>query len=132
MQMIIKKSITFATLLFGLSAPLCADVVEGVWKSAPDINGLVVHVRAKPCGSALCGVVERAKDRRGYDKRSSAVGKRVFWDMIKQPDGSYAGTLLEPSAHQTEAATMLVQGNALHLQKCEDASCDVVIWTRLR
>jgi len=34
------------------------------------LNGLVVHVRAKPCGARAVWAVERAKDRRGYDKRS--------------------------------------------------------------
>ena len=127
-----KKLIILSACIAGFVTPVSADVVEGVWKSAPDLNGLVVHVRAKPCGDALCGTVERAKDRRGYDTRSTAVGKRVFWDMVRQPDGSYVGTLLEPSASQVHTATMLVDGNALHLQKCKGASCDEVVWTRLR
>jgi len=96
--MFLTKYIFYAAIFAASSTTVFADVVEGVWKSAPDVNGLVVHVRAKPCGPALCGTVERAKDRRGYDKRSTAVGKRVFWDMKPQPDGSYVGTLLEPSA----------------------------------
>lgn len=127
------KKLIFASLISaGFSAPVFADVVEGVWKSPPDRNGLVVHVRAKSCGSALCGVVERAKDRRGYDKRSTAVGKRVFWDMRQQPDGSYVGTLLEPSATQRTTATMLVEGNAMRLQKCDADICKELVWTRLR
>lgn len=80
--MIARKIILSSVACAGFSGPVGADVVEGVWKSAPDRNGLVVHVRAKPCRSALCGTVERAKDRRGYDTRSTAVGKRVFWDMV--------------------------------------------------
>ncbi len=130
--MILKKCILLSAVLMGVSAPVFADVAEGVWKSAPDINGLVVHVRAKPCGQALCGVVERAKDRRGYDKKSTAVGKRVFWDMVRQADGSYEGTLIEPSGYTRKQTTMLVDGNAMHLVKCAENSCNEVVWTRLR
>lgn len=129
----LRKNISVLCAFVAVFAvPASADVVEGMWKSAPDRHGLVVHVRAKPCGNALCGIVERAKDRRGYDTRSTAVGKRVFWDMVRQPDGTYVGTLLEPSASQMQTATILVEGNAMRLQKCEDAECDELIWTRLR
>ncbi len=130
--MILKKSILYSAFCAIISIPAQADVVEGVWKSAPDINGLVVHVRAKPCGLAVCGVVERAKDRRGYDKRSSSVGRRVFWDMVQQPDGTYVGALLEPSATQIQQAKMRVDGNAMRLVKCQDNACKEMIWTRLR
>ena len=130
--MFLTKYIFYAAIFAASSTTVFADVVEGVWKSAPDVNGLVVHVRAKPCGPALCGTVERAKDRRGYDKRSTAVGKRVFWDMKPQPDGSYVGTLLEPSASKKHKAKMLVDGNAMRLQSCTGNACDEMIWTRLR
>lgn len=130
--MILKNIILVSALVFGGSAPVFSDVAEGVWKSAPDINGLVVHVRAKPCGQALCGVVERAKDRRGYDTISSAVGKRVFWDMVQQPDGTYQGKLLEPSGSLRKEARILIEGNAMRLVKCAEATCDEVTWTRLR
>ena len=127
-----KKSILISAVLAAFCGPVSADVVEGVWKSPPDRNGLVVHVRAKPCGSALCGTVERAKDRRGYDTRSTAVGRRVFWDMVQQPDGSYVGTLLEPSASEKYRAEMHVEGNAMRLLKCQAETCKELIWTRLR
>tara|TARA_R110000796_G_scaffold45616_46_gene110510 strand:- start:1910 stop:2302 length:393 start_codon:yes stop_codon:yes gene_type:complete len=130
--MLFYKSILLTAVVTGLSTPVFADVVEGVWRSKPDQNGLVIHVRAKPCGTALCGTVERAKDRNGYEKRSSAVGKRVFWDMKPQADGSYVGTFLEPSASKKHIATILVNGNAMMLHKCADGQCDEIIWTRLR
>tara|TARA_R110002049_G_scaffold210471_2_gene381349 strand:- start:4996 stop:5388 length:393 start_codon:yes stop_codon:yes gene_type:complete len=130
--MLLFKSILLAVVVTGVSAPVFSDVVEGVWRSKPDQNGLVIHVRAKPCGTAMCGTVERAKDRYGYEKRSTAVGKRVFWDMKPQADGSYVGTFLEPSASKKQIATMLVNGNAMKLQKCADGQCDEMVWTRLR
>ena len=47
--MFLTKYIFYAAIFAASSTTVFADVVEGVWKSAPDVNGLVVHVRAKPC-----------------------------------------------------------------------------------
>jgi len=52
-----------------------AEVPPGLWKSALDASGMVVHTRTKSCGAALCGRVERVKDRRGYDTPSRSVGQ---------------------------------------------------------
>ncbi|MFD2738947.1 DUF2147 domain-containing protein [Sulfitobacter aestuarii] len=123
-------------LAFITALPISATAQEamahGVWKSTPDRNGLVVHVRTKPCGAALCGTVERAKDRRGYDKRSSAVGRKIIWDMKPASDGVYRGKLWERDRNRTLDARLSVEGNALRLQQCDDNGCKDVIWTRLR
>jgi len=49
--------------------------VEGVWKSTPDVNGLVVHRTRKACGQRCVGQLNVPKTRRGYDKRST----RLVW-----------------------------------------------------
>lgn len=109
-----------------------ADVPLGLWKSNPDASGLVVHVRTKPCGSALCGRVERAKDRHGYDTPSNVVGRKVLWDMVPQADGNYQGKIWEASGNRMLGVRMQVQGNTMQLHNCDDASCQDVTWTRLR
>ena len=123
--------IAAAVLSSGGSVAL-ADKVEGVWKSDPDRNGLVVHVRTRPCGSAVCGMVERAKDRRGYDKRSNAVGKRLLWDLVEQPDGSYRGKYWEPRRDRTLDTRVRVEGDALRLEACDDSGCRDVVMTRVK
>ena len=109
-----------------------ADVPLGLWKSAPDASGLVVHVRTKPCGSALCGRVERAKDRRGYDTPSTFVGRKMLWDMKAQPDGSYEGKIWEPAGNRMLGTKMQVQGNRMQFRSCDEAICQDEVWTRLR
>ncbi len=115
-----------------IGSPAAADVPLGLWKSSPDAYGKVVYVRTKACGRALCGRVERAKDRHGYDTPSSAVGRKVLWDMVPQPDGSYQGQIWEASDNRMLGTKMQVQGNTMQLHKCDDNVCQDVIWTRLR
>ncbi|MGC1497342.1 MAG: DUF2147 domain-containing protein [Sulfitobacter sp.] len=129
-----SKLITFV-LIAGMAAAASAaraDVPLGLWKSNPDASGLVVHVRTKPCGPAVCGRIERAKDRRGYDTPSRAVGRKMLWDMTPQPDGSYQGKIWEPAANKMLVAKMQVQGNTMRLHNCDNAVCRDVVWTRLR
>lgn len=126
-----KISILSAFLVSG-AAVAQADVPLGLWKSAPDRSGLVVHVRTKPCGDALCGRVERTKDRRGYDTPSSFVGRKIVWDMVPQGDGSYSGRLWEPARNRMLDTRMQVQGNRMKLHACDGDSCRDEVWTRLR
>ncbi len=109
-----------------------ADVPLGLWKSPPDETGMVMHVRTKSCGTALCGRVERAKDRRGYDTPSSVVGRKMLLDLRLRPDGGYEGQVWKPARNQLVPVIMQVEGNKLHLRNCDDAGCREDIWTRLR
>ena len=122
------------SLIFALisGAPALADWPVGLWQSTPDRSGLVVHVRTKPCGSAICGRVERAKDRFGYDTPSSVVGRRMLLDMQAQPDGSYLGRVWEPQGNRILTARMQVTGNVMRFEHCDGNSCRNVAWTRVR
>lgn len=120
------------TVLCAAASVARADVPLGLWQSNPDASGLVVHVRTKPCGHALCGRIERAKDQRGYDTPSTAVGRKMLWDMAPQPDGTYAGQIWEPAQNRMLIAKMQVQGNTMRLRNCDGAACQDVVWTRLR
>ena len=129
-----SKFTTFLVILcLSAGASLArADVPLGLWQSGPDATGTVVHVRTKPCGRALCGRVERAKDRRGYDTPSSAVGRKMLWDMMAQPDGTYEGKIWEPVGNRMLVARMQVQGNTMQLRNCDATACQDAVWTRLR
>ncbi len=130
--MTLFKSLCIVAAVAGLAGAAHAEVPLGLWKSDPDATGLVVHVRTKPCGPALCGRIERAKDRRGYDTPSTVVGRKMLWDMQAQPDGSYAGRIWEPVGNRMMQARMQVQGNTMRLNNCDGEDCREVIWTRLR
>lgn len=123
----------FPVIFAGMSAvPAAADWPVGLWQSAPDRSGRVVHVRTKPCGPAICGRVERAKDRDGYDTPSRVVGRKMLLDMLKQQDGTYLGRIWEPERNKMLTARMEVRGNALHLHNCDGDTCRDAVWQRVR
>lgn len=132
MRVPIYKSLIIIAFLSAFGGAAQAEVPIGLWKSGPDAYGKVVYVRTKPCGRALCGRVERAKDRNGYDTPSNVVGRKVLWDMVPQPDGSYQGKIWEASGDRMLGVRMQVQGNIMQLHNCDEASCQDVTWTRLR
>ncbi|MFT6675985.1 MAG: hypothetical protein ACJAVM_002182 [Sulfitobacter sp.] len=109
-----------------------AEAPLGLWKSQPDGRGVVLNVRTKPCGRALCGRVERVKDRRGYDTPSSMVGQKVFRDLKPQPDGGFLGKMIDRKGNIQPEARVWLQGNELHLRACDEGRCEVQVWTRLR
>jgi uncharacterized protein (DUF2147 family) len=109
-----------------------ADVPLGLWEAVPDRRGVVVHVRTRTCGASLCGQIERAKDRRGYDTPSRAIGRRMLLDMKAQPDGSYQGQIWEPDRNRLLSARMKVEGNRMQLENCDGDACKTVTWRRLR
>lgn len=112
--------------------PVAADIPLGLWQSVPDRRGVVVHVRTKPCGGAICGQIERAKDLRGYDTPFTDLGRRMLLDMQIQPDGSYAGQIWQPHHGRLMTAQMRVQGNVMQLRNCDGDVCEEVVWKRLR
>ncbi|MGC1505872.1 MAG: DUF2147 domain-containing protein [Sulfitobacter sp.] len=123
----------FSYLIFA-SLPVLslADVPVGLWEAKPDRRGVVVHVRTKPCGGAICGRIERAKDRRGYDTPSTDLGRRMLLNMQAQSDGSYTGKVWEPVGNRMLTAKMRVRGNMMELNTCDGDACANVVWTRLR
>lgn len=109
-----------------------ADWPVGLWQTAPNLRGDVVHVRAKLCGASICGRIERAKDRRGYDRPSSFVGRRMLFNLTAQQDGSYLGDIWEPELNRIVSARMRVSGDRMYVRGCDDMQCRDVVWTRVR
>ena len=108
------------------------EVPRGLWETEPDALGVVLHVRTRRCGRALCGRVERAKNRRGYDTPSNAVGDKVLWEMRPQPDGSFFGEYRGPLANRYLKSRVQVFGREMVLQACDDESCRKLVWMRIR
>jgi len=108
------------------------EVPLGLWKSEPDRLGVVLNVRTKLCGRAMCGRVERVKDRRGYDTPSTMVGQKVLWDMKPQPDGSFLGKMIDSRGDWHPETRIEGQAGKLHVRACGDAGCRDMIWKRLR
>ena len=136
MPRIFRSILTLLCLCVGTplfaQAEAAADVPRGLWETAPDGAGVILHIRTRRCGRALCGRVERAKNRRGYDTPSDAVGEKVLWDLRPQADGSFVGEYRGPGGESFPDARVEVRGRMLSLRACGEAGCDTTIWTRIR
>lgn len=109
-----------------------AEVPLGVWQTEPDTLGVVLLVRTRSCGGALCARVQRAKNRAGYDAPSNAVGQKAFWAMKPQPDGSFFGEYRDPRGRRYLQSRVEVVGRKLRLRACDKESCTETIWKRVR
>lgn len=130
--MSVRNILISLSLVVGLATPAAADWPVGLWQSTPDRTGAFVHVRTKPCGEGICGKVERAKNRLGYDRPSNLVGRRMVLGMQPQPDGTYLGRVWEPEGNRVLSARMRVEGDQMSFENCEGGACRTVIWTRVR
>ena len=109
-----------------------ADVPFGLWQSPPDSRGIVLHVRTRSCGLAICGQVERVKNRKGYDAPSRAIGRRVLVNLVPDADCAFSGEVWEPSGNRMLRARMQVQGNLMRFHNCIGDQCRDEVWRRVR
>lgn len=127
-----------AALAFGLFAAHAVaagergEVPRGLWQTEPDMFGLVLHVRTRPCGRALCARVERVKDRRGIDAPSNLVSQQVFWSMRQLPDGAFFGEYLDREAVSFPQSRVEFSGRMLRLRACINNTCSESHWTRVK
>ena len=105
---------------------------RGLWESPPDARGLVYHVRTKACGRALCGRIERVKDRRGVDAPSNAVSHRILDGLRPVAGGAFLGDLHWPGSDPVADVRVTPEGSALKVESCGDAGCAAARWKRLR
>ena len=108
------------------------EIPRGLWQSEPDMLGVVLLVRTRGCGRNLCGRVERAKNRGGYDAPSSAVGQKVFWEMKPQADGAFFGEYRDAEARQFRQTRVEVAGRKMRLRVCDTEGCKERIWVRVK
>lgn len=109
-----------------------AEVPRGLWQAQANVQGVSFHVRTRRCGRALCGRVERVKNRRGFDAPSNAVGQMVLWELSPQADGSFMGEYRDGAGNAWMNTRVEVRGNALQLRICEGSDCRGESWKRLR
>lgn len=129
-----KHLVLGLALAIAQAGPLAAaDVAVGIWKTQPDRKSLVSHIEISPCGAALCGVVLRAFDANGVAVSTPNVGKRLFWDLKPEGNGSYGGgTVYVPLLDVTAKAKAKLSGNTLRVTGCKGPVCDGQTWTRLK
>ncbi len=109
-----------------------AEIPRGLWATEPDQLGIVLWVRTRSCGRALCGRVERAKNRAGYDAPSNAVGQLTLVKLKPQADGSFLGEYVDRNALQYRTSRVEVAGRRLRLEACNADGCSDKVWTRVK
>lgn len=110
---------------------LAADPVVGSWKTQPDDNGHFGLVDVKPCGALICGTLLHAYDGTGKEIASTAVGRKIIWDMRPAGDGKYAdGQIWSPDRDKTYTSKMTLSGDSLKVSGCVLGFCRSQTWTR--
>lgn len=130
-----KRRLTGAALALLLSgAQAWATGLEGIWKTEPDRKDLTSHIQISPCGSGFCGTILSAFDPSGAQVQTKNIGKRLFWDLKDQGDGSYGGgTAYVPLIErETKNFTLTLNGNALRVQGRIGPVRSTSNWTRLK
>ena len=128
--------ITIALTLLCAAAPatVAGNTSQGVWKNP----GGSVHVRAEPCGKAMCGVVVWANDKAIADAKKGSdqplVGSSLFRDFKAVKDGVWRGRVFVPDIGKTFSGTITVlDKNRLEGKGCllGGIGCRSQIWTRI-
>ena len=113
--------------------PAAAGTIDGLWRSPDGKRGSYLHVQVQPCSresDARCAVVTGAFD--GAKER--AVGQQVMRDMVRQPDGTWEGTVIQPLKGEVYNSrispaghdAMIVEGCVLGMLLCREQR-----WTRV-
>jgi uncharacterized protein (DUF2147 family) len=113
------------------ASPAVAEPLVGLWLTKPDAKGQVAHVRAEPCGAALCGTIIRAFDQQGVLVSTPNVGRRIFWDVQPVSGAEYRGTGWLPLRDMTFKARLRVEQDNLIVSGCIGPICQNQTWTRV-
>lgn len=113
-----------------------ADPAAGTWRTAEGEEGGHLHVSIAPCGSKICGTIQRAIDENGAPSPSyEHLGKRLIWGMTPGGSGSYSGgKVWAPDNGKTYGAKMALNGNKLVVKGCVAGGliCRGQTWTRIK
>jgi len=109
-----------------------ADPVLGLWRTQPDAEGRIGHVKFERCVGGICGTVVAARGPDGGEIVTPSVGRQVLSNLTLVGDGVYEGTAYVPLLRQTFPARVEVGAGAMHLQACNGMGlCRQQRWTRL-
>ena len=120
-------------LLFALGAGAAwADPLEGLWRTAPDVNGHVGLVRVAPCGTALCGTLVGATDASGAPWASPDIGRQVIWATVPQGASTYRGRVYSPGRNREYDSRLTLSAQGLLVEGCLLGQCRCgALWLRV-
>jgi uncharacterized protein (DUF2147 family) len=124
-----REIITASSMLMALglaAVPVAAQELSGTFQRD---NG-ESRVRFQPCGQAVCGSIVWLKNPANS---TAKVGQRVFYDMVPNGAGSWAGKAFNPEDGKTYSGKITLSGNALTTAGCVAGGliCRSVNWARV-
>lgn len=135
--MVIRAAILGAVIVMGItpSAALAADKSFGTWRNPKNS----VHVRARPCGKEMCGVVvwanAKAKADAARGGTENLVGSALFQGFVQEKPGIWRGKVFVPDIGKTFSGTIsMIDDNHAEGKGCllGRVGCKSQIWTRLK
>jgi uncharacterized protein (DUF2147 family) len=111
----IRKLITAGALVAAMAAPALADPIEGNWKTKSGETASISN-----CGGSYCVTLKTGKHS----------GKRI--GKMKGSDGSYSGTITDPSKDKTYSGSASISGNTMKMKGCVlSILCRSENWSKL-
>jgi uncharacterized protein (DUF2147 family) len=110
--------------IFLAGAPALAVEAEGVWTREDGTS----RIEFSPCGPALCGTIVWLKNA----NTPAHVGQKVFFDMMRADQNSWAGQAFNPEDGRTYSGKMVLIGKKLKTSGCVFGGliCKTVHWVR--
>ncbi|MCI4680045.1 DUF2147 domain-containing protein [Rhodoblastus acidophilus] len=117
-------AILAAATLASVACAAAAQDAEGTWMREDGAT----KIRFAPCGGALCGTVVWLKNPHS----KARVGQRVFFDMVRADQNSWAGRAFNPQDGKTYSGRMVVSGKKLRTSGCVFGGliCKTMYWVR--
>ena len=114
-----------------------AEVLTGVFQTAPAASGGFLHVRMGYCEddiSRTCGIIvnayyEDGTKGVGYEH----IGRQIIWDVVDQGNGNWGrGKVWDPEDNKTYDSKMSVNTNSLSVWGCVAVICREVVWQHIQ
>ncbi len=121
-----------ALILMATAGTSLAEPLLGTWRTAPQDDGTMGHVRIAPCGAALCGTLVFSLDPAGKEVANPENGMLILTETRATGGGEYRGKIYAPDRDQTYASRLLLEGDSLKVSGCVLGICrDGGRWRRV-
>lgn len=105
---------------------------SGMWHSQPRNSGGYVQVKVSACAddpALFCGTIVQVFD--GADAKN--IGKQMLWNLKANGDNKWkGGKIWAPGIERTFNASMVLDGDVLHVKGCVAVVCNTQDWTRVQ
>ncbi len=126
-----KLAMLATALLIQSSTPTLADPIYGLWKTNTE-NGEYAYIKIAPCGTSICGHINRTFSDQG-EISSPLLGKKIVWGLKADQSGNYSGgKIWRRSNQKIYSLKMSLTKHTLKIKGCFLGICqNGGFWTRV-